>query len=172
MLVRGGVYYLPETLTFGPEDSGTADFPITYTAYPGERPVLSGGRRLSGWRPWRGSILQCDLKALGLAGLRFRELYYNGQVQPLARVPNADPQRPMTGGYLGVFHGGDQESQRELRYNPARIDAAKWSRPTEAEVMVIPYHNWNMNTIRVASVDPAAGIITLASDASLSLIHI
>jgi len=44
VLVRGGTYYMPETVTLGPEDSGTASFPITYMAYAGEKPVLSGGR--------------------------------------------------------------------------------------------------------------------------------
>ena len=41
ILIRGGRYELPETLRFGPEDSGTAETPITYAAFPGEMPVLS-----------------------------------------------------------------------------------------------------------------------------------
>ena len=49
VLVRGGKYYLTETFVLRPEDSGTQDCPITYTAYPGEEPVFSGGRRLTGF---------------------------------------------------------------------------------------------------------------------------
>ena len=58
--------------------------------------------------------MQCNLKTLGLAGLRCRELYYNGKLQALARVPNADPARPLTGGFMAVYkesqdaHPGEQ----------------------------------------------------------------
>ena len=44
VMVREGTYYLKETLVFGPEDSGTKDCPVSYVAYPGETPVVSGGR--------------------------------------------------------------------------------------------------------------------------------
>ena len=47
--VGTGTYYLPATLEFTPADSGSASGPITYMAYPSERPVLSGGRRITGW---------------------------------------------------------------------------------------------------------------------------
>ena len=41
VVLRGGTYYLSESLVLGPQDSG-----ITYAACPGEIPVLSGGLRL------------------------------------------------------------------------------------------------------------------------------
>ncbi len=34
--LRGGTYYLPQTLVFTPEDSGTKTTPVTYAAFPGE----------------------------------------------------------------------------------------------------------------------------------------
>jgi len=46
VMVRGGTYYLDETLVFGPQDSGTEDCPVTYMAYPGEEPVICGGREI------------------------------------------------------------------------------------------------------------------------------
>ena len=45
--LRGGTYYQKETLVFGPQDSGTEDCPITYAAYPGETPVICGGREIA-----------------------------------------------------------------------------------------------------------------------------
>src|SRR5262249_58142327 len=47
---RGGTYALAEPLVLTPEDSGTAEAPVTYAAAPGERPVLSGGRPVGGWK--------------------------------------------------------------------------------------------------------------------------
>ncbi|GAH97082.1 unnamed protein product, partial [marine sediment metagenome] len=46
--VRGGLYELTETITFGPEDSGTKECPIKYIAYGEEEPIISGGRRITG----------------------------------------------------------------------------------------------------------------------------
>ena len=49
VLIRGGEYFLDSTLVFGPEDSGTATCPITYKAYPNEKPVFSGAKQLKEW---------------------------------------------------------------------------------------------------------------------------
>ncbi len=44
ILIRGGRYQLDETLVFGPADSGNTECCITYKAFPGETPIVSGGR--------------------------------------------------------------------------------------------------------------------------------
>src|SRR5260221_4087009 len=48
ILVRGGKYFLDDTLVLKEADSGSQEAQITYQAYPGEKPILSGGRTLSG----------------------------------------------------------------------------------------------------------------------------
>ena len=40
VLVREGKYFLEEPLILSAEDSGTRECPITYTAYPGEKPIF------------------------------------------------------------------------------------------------------------------------------------
>ncbi|MFC1719227.1 hypothetical protein ACFL6S_36590 [Candidatus Poribacteria bacterium] len=58
VMVRGGTHFLEETIVFGPEDSGTEDCCITYMAYPGEKPVISGGRKITGpWKSYKGEIM-------------------------------------------------------------------------------------------------------------------
>ncbi len=39
--LRGGIYELSESIVFTIEDSGTESCPISYTAYPGEEPVIT-----------------------------------------------------------------------------------------------------------------------------------
>src|SRR5262245_43344170 len=46
VVLRGGTYFLDAPLEFGPDDSGTEQGPVVYTAAPEERVVISGGRRL------------------------------------------------------------------------------------------------------------------------------
>ena len=74
VFLRNGTYYLDEPLVFAPEDSGTADFPIAYRAYPGEKPVISGGRLIKGWRRLRGDIWVAKLPDVKAGKWDFRLL--------------------------------------------------------------------------------------------------
>ena len=73
VLIRGGTYYLSEPLAFTPEDSGTKDFPVTYKAYPGEQPILSGGKAITGNWQRQGNIWTVNLPEVK-AGWFFRLL--------------------------------------------------------------------------------------------------
>ena len=61
VVVRDGKYFLHEPFVLGPADGGTRDCLVTYSAYPGERPVLSGGVKLTGWESYSGDIIRCRL---------------------------------------------------------------------------------------------------------------
>ena len=41
--VRGGTYYREQAFVLSTADSGTAENPVTYKAYPGEKPILTQG---------------------------------------------------------------------------------------------------------------------------------
>lgn len=45
--LRGGIYNRTESFLLEEQDSGTADKPVTYRAYPGESVRLDGGRQLA-----------------------------------------------------------------------------------------------------------------------------
>jgi len=47
--LRGGRYQVQAPVAFDLLDSGTPGGPVTYAAYPGEVPVLSGGTLVAGW---------------------------------------------------------------------------------------------------------------------------
>ena len=54
VMIRGGKYFLDEPVIFNKADSGTKDCPITYMAYPGEKPIISGGRKIEAdWKPYK-----------------------------------------------------------------------------------------------------------------------
>ena len=44
--VRGGTYFLPESISFSEADSGTENNRVVYRAVPNERPSLIGAKRL------------------------------------------------------------------------------------------------------------------------------
>lgn len=105
--IRGGTYYLSEPLTLAAEDSGTSACPISYEAYPGEHPVLCGGRRFTLWQPPRfGEMrLREEIRVAVLPEVQsgrwyFRSLFASGQRQIRARHPNVDPADPYRKGFL------------------------------------------------------------------------
>ncbi|MDY0165467.1 MAG: right-handed parallel beta-helix repeat-containing protein [Thermoguttaceae bacterium] len=102
--IRGGVYYVTETIALDAGDSGAEGAVISYEAYPGETPELVGGRRVEGFRPAGGNMLSVQLPAVEAGEWSFRQLFVNGRRQVRARYPNFDPDDPIRGGFLYVAH--------------------------------------------------------------------
>jgi len=99
MMMRGGTYYLPLSLTspgtlaFSAGDSGSASTPVTWENYPGETPIVSGGEPVGAgglgltWTQASGNLWQVTLPA---ATRPFEYLFYNGQRRLRARVQSAN----------------------------------------------------------------------------------
>lgn len=95
--LKGGRYFLENSVLFTHEDSGAENAPVTYQAVKGEYPVFTAGRELKNWQPVadRERIFVTDLKTAGITDLgdptdigRRPELFCNGEVQTLARWPD------------------------------------------------------------------------------------
>ncbi|MFJ6568917.1 right-handed parallel beta-helix repeat-containing protein [Streptomyces sp. NPDC091292] len=143
VVVHGGTYHLSRPLTFTAADSGTAAAPVRYTAAPGERPVLSGGRSLTPrWKPYKDGIQVADVGTR----LDFDGLFLDGARQTLARYPNLDPKTAILGGYAADA------------LSPQRV--ARWKNPTTALVRGLHHGMWGGNSFKVTGVD-AAGNPTL-----------
>ena len=96
--VRGGTYFLSKPLVFSPEDSGSTDAPITYTAFPNEAVTLSGGVKLAPrWSTYSGNG---NIKEATIGrGYSFDMLFLNeDRLLTLARYPNFDASKvPLQG---------------------------------------------------------------------------
>lgn len=140
VLIRGGVYRLPETLTFTAEDSGTATCPITYTAAAGETPIFTGGRRITGWKKGDGALWTARIPAVAEGKWYFHQLFVNGTRRTRARTPNE--------GYLysaGPLVPLDREkAQRDVStkigFRFKEGDLKEWN--NLEDVNVIAYHAW------------------------------
>ncbi len=113
--VADGVYYLTDTLVFGPSDSGTGEASVVYRANNEGGAVLSGGSLLQlRWTPYRDGIVRAETPP----GLSIDQLFVNGERQRMARYPNYDASKP-TAAYQG--YAADAFSAER---------AAKWEDPT------------------------------------------
>ncbi len=129
VFIREGLYTLTSPLTFAPKDGGERvetnlptgafefhhlrDHYVTYAAFPGEKPVISGGTEVTNWKKARN----CWVAPFSQENATI--LLANGMKQTPARTPDS--------GYFTVekltnnselnFRKGDVKNWKEMAYN-------------------------------------------------------
>lgn len=117
VVIHQGAYDLLETFSLGDKDGGEIDAPVIWTAAPGEKVSITGGKTIQSSRfsvvknkqvlsrldpSVHGEVLQVDLKAEGVKDFgKHRqyghalpvvpatlELFFNGEPMTLSRYPN------------------------------------------------------------------------------------
>lgn len=156
--VRGGVYTRKEPFVLLPQDSGTEAKPIAYRAYPKETPLLRGSKAITNFRPYRGSVLQADLKAQGWTQFTFRQLYFDGKRQTLARYPNAVGGDP-NAGFLQTAPSQEKSSRTVVRFRPADLKP-DWNY-VGAEIAFYNVYNFWADYVPIVRADTAAGTLQL-----------
>lgn len=156
--VQSGQYPLVAPVVFEPRDSGTEQCPIRYVGDPGTKPVISGGRQITGWRK-QGQRWVTHLPEVEAGHWTFAALWINGQRRTRARMPNAD--YFYTAGkappIIDPKTGKPGSSARvAFRFKPGDLHA--FSRLNEAVVVV--YQSWEVAHQRIASLDEAKRIVT------------
>ena len=154
------------------EDSGTAEAPIVYRAYENENADADRRAKSRRFVPHQGQILKADVAAQGFKGVYFRQLFFDGQRQHLARYPNFDPQNPYGGGWayadgkpVPMYQDMPGENRRTLHYKRRR--RPHLGRPEEGEVFIFPRYNWWNNIVPHRRRSTATTrTITLAGDCS------
>jgi len=83
--LRGGNYRLSQAFALGPADSGRNGFKVVYAAYPGEKPVLNGATKVTGFSLFDSS--KGIYRAAVPAGTQSRQLFVDGVRAQRARGP-------------------------------------------------------------------------------------
>ncbi|WP_168122463.1 right-handed parallel beta-helix repeat-containing protein [Paenibacillus sp. HB172176] len=81
--LRGGSYTLDSAWQLDEADSGTEGYSVIYRAYEDEKPVIEGGRDISGWTLYDAVN---DIYAASAEDLETRQLYVNGNRAVRARM--------------------------------------------------------------------------------------
>ena len=147
--IRGGLYELSETLVFTIDDSGTRACPITYTAYKDEKPIISGGRRITGpWKDYKDEIKVCTIPAVREGKWHFRQLFLNGQRQQRARFPNE--------GFYVIDEAEEDIGRAAMKYRKGAF--RKWGNLNDVEVVL--FHFWNESRLLISDLDEQERIVT------------
>ena len=180
--IRGGEYVLDSTIIFGPEDSGTKEFPVYYRAYPEETPVIIGGKKLHNWGKctvdppgisdktkgnlwyyeipedkkgvWQITTLYDGKKLL----TRSRSEKFKASEKQVLDLYNAQPKD---------VRGVDWDAEplvfrREFRYNGDDLKA--WATPSDIEIFLSPKHGWLINMLPLERIDTKSKTAFFAVD--------
>ncbi|MBN1348820.1 right-handed parallel beta-helix repeat-containing protein [candidate division KSB1 bacterium] len=158
--IHDGHYFQEAPLIFRPGDSGSKTCPVIFMAYPGEHPVISGGRRITGWRQTsvEGKTLwMADLPEARANQWVFKELWVNGQRRFRARYP--------TKGLLRIAGLPDMPpdakyDEGQNRFEFAESDIRNWENLSDMEVVL--FHYWVDVRLPIAAVDEKSRIITFS----------
>jgi len=156
ILLRSGVYELAEPLVLTSEDSGaSATQMFAIAAYPGEKPVISGGRHITGWRKAEGraGLWQAEVPAVRDGKWYFRSLFINGERKQRARTPSE--------GFYRIQGDSSQDKPMHLNFRPGDIKP-QWAE--KGDVEVVGLFAWSDVRMQIRAVDEVNHIATLSGN--------
>ncbi len=144
--LRGGTYALTSPLVFDEGDSGTNGHKVTYKAFPGETPVISGGQVVTGW-----SIHDAgkNIYKASVGSLEFRQIYVNGTRAVRARYPDWTSAVTLAGYLTGASI--TSSAPYKLNVNSAELTGWEtWGNLNEVEVVMVTH--WKQKRARIESI--------------------
>src|SRR5262245_15601196 len=155
VMLRQGTYFLDAPLKFSARDSGSSNAPIVYEAYPGEKALISGGKRITAWKlsggRWTASLDPNNFRYFEQLFVnevrRYRPrttkqgyLYNAGPVFMDSPADNCKPFSQPGGGYecFDRFRFKDDDLQNYQNIGDVEID---------------DFEKWTMSKMRLKSVD-------------------
>ncbi|MFC1606955.1 right-handed parallel beta-helix repeat-containing protein [Candidatus Latescibacterota bacterium] len=157
--LRGGTYELTEPVVFFPGDSGTESCPVTYTAYPGETPIISGGTVIQGWAETDNGLWKAELPETARGEWNFKQLYVNGTARPRTRLPKD--------GYFRIAdfplkdHPPWSARAKEFTFKPGDI-RADWKNLADVEVVVLRF--WVSSRQLIERVDESTNKVMFTAE--------
>ena len=148
--VAPGTYELAQPLVLRAEDSG-----LTIAAVSADKPVLSGGRRITGWKAAERDgkrFWTAEIPAVRDGQWYFRELWVNGRRAVRARHPNQ--------GYLkiaGLPDPAPDWTKGQSRFQYAEGDLKDWNSITQGEVIVM--NRWADSRLPVTELHPDQRVV-------------
>jgi sugar lactone lactonase YvrE len=179
--LAGGSYYSTSLSFNSTTDSGTATYPITYTNYPGQTPILSGGTRLTGNVTFSTSttgicsgISNCYTATLssGYASnscsstpCYFERLWYNNGVR--FRPRTGATATSLVGAYGHYFSTSAANTFTVGNTDPGLGAVTTWTNLNDVEIF--DSERWVINIERLKSVSTSPGKVTFTTTCNTSV---
>jgi parallel beta-helix repeat protein len=150
VMLGEGTWVTGRALSFGPEDGGTDGSSVVWEGKPDGRTILSGGKRISGFRDEGYGLWWAPVDS----GFVFEQLYVNGQQAVRSRMPNAGDSLPRF--YIDQatrIFGPDSVVQDILM--PVRDRGMFANLMPQGEFEVVVFKEWTISRFKVTAMDAA-----------------
>jgi hypothetical protein len=127
-------HYLGDTISLGPEHSGTASIPLVIRGQPGTRPKISGARRVEcRWEKEPGSaelptgsptVLSCDLSEEAVLHIFPANHWRNARLYWIPE-PGVDPETALIEPAV-LPHLIEANGSAEMAYSESKPPACSW----------------------------------------------
>jgi hypothetical protein len=162
VIVTDGTYTLNEPFILTPQDGGTKDYPVSYEAAAGARPVFTGGRIITGFKRGQNGIWQAHIPQVASGKWYFEQLFVNGRRAVRARTPNKFYD------YMGATSEVLIEDSKD-KYRRTTSVQGKSLAPLQnldsnelGDVTLVAYHKWCISRRFLKEIDTSANkIITV-----------
>lgn len=174
--IASGTYFLPETLTFTSDDSGTAESPVTYRASKPNTVTISGGTLLSDWKLVKFNdelVISAHIPvSVAPEPLDFHTIW---SLSTLESLPRRLPvvRAPAEGKFLSIDSIPAEErsaswmqGQRAFCYRES--DAAVWATITPG-AEVVTFARWIDSHLTVKTIDHKTRTVTFALPSTTQL---
>lgn len=163
--IRGGDYYLDKTLSLYAGDAGES-----WLAYPGETPVLHGGKLVTGWTQGANGVWTATAPAGAFPqGGALGDLFVGATRETHARYPDAAPANPVQGGWLVADTSlPGQNTLTSFQYKDGDLPS-QLAGASDLWVSVYEQNGWRNDVLPVRSINATTHTITLAGSAEMAI---
>lgn len=150
----GGTYYLEKAWMMNQMDSHSGNYTVTYRNVEGETPLVDGGIRLTGWKPYQNGIYMTKIPE----GFDPQTLYENGERVTIARYPNEGYNRAVMSEETPKRRFFFREGDLPVVAHPEALKLYLWPGGPSG------HYNWSMARPQVVSVDYTTRAVQLNRD--------
>jgi hypothetical protein len=153
IVLRDGIYPVNKLIEITEKDQ----FKLSFESYPGEKPVISAGRKIEGWKSGKVNGIACwkvNLPEVKNGDLYFRQLFVNGERAIRPRLPKTgfyEVEDPLLG-TTGTPAQQYADAARD-RFIFKTGDIKEWKNLQDVNVMVL--HYWQEDYLPLKEVNMA-----------------
>lgn len=165
VLIAPGNYSFTEPLVLEPQDSGSAEAPVSFEAIGDSAPVFSGGKILAGFKADPDGNWSLKIPEAASGAWHFEQLWVNGSRATRARYPNR---------FFSYMLKVNEEVLEKGAKVPKSARQTIFVRPDDLKPLVglserelkdtsiIAYHKWDNTRRFIDAIDPQANTITIS----------
>ena len=168
VIIGNGQYFVTGPIVLNPEDSGTEQSQLIFSAEVGAHPVFYGGKNIHGFEKLSEKLWCAKIPEVSEYGWSFEQLFVNGKRAVRAKSPNSgfyslkDVSETVLNKGKGLFP--DLAVQRLSISNEAANRFASISKGEFSNAVLTFYHNWDNTRKHILGFDKDSSAVFIGGE--------